>query len=279
MAAGQFYRRLHGWFEEKIRDVRLARDRLDQLARMLQAHLLLPGTDANPHAGGATPRPEIADDAMQTTLRGSNTIRVVLPYGESHLDASAAEMLTLLPPQEADRLELVLTRLVIDPRGGLSGVCRGSADLFRHLAAPMIEQATAFLSNLLPGEDVTAVELKAADSHNGELGRRIQSYVRLAAPLAGGPAEEERTFVLVPDSDAGAEYAAAVKQVVPSATTVPVRGTGADLMFCREQGCLRTADLFRLLEPCWEAYHQATADLETNPHCRFDVPSWLPLVE
>ncbi|MFO0847502.1 MAG: tubulin-like doman-containing protein [Gemmataceae bacterium] len=279
LSASQFYRRLQAWFDERARDLRFARERVDQLARTLQAQLMLPGTDPTPPPGVSSPRPDPVDEAMQNTLRGSNTIRVVLPYGTTHLDASAAEMLTLLPPEEAARLELVLTRLVVDPRGGLTGACRASADLFRQLAAPMIEQATAFLSNLLPTEDVTAVELTTAGDNPGELARRVQSYVRAAAPLAGGPAEEERTFVLVPDTDAGAEYSAEVKRSVPTATAVPVRGPGADLMFCREQGCLRTVDLFRLLEPCWEAYHQATTNLETNPHARFDVSGWLPLVE
>src|SRR5581483_7592289 len=169
----------------------------------------------------------------------------------------AAEMLAQLPAEELHRLELVVTRLVIEPRGGLTGACRGSTDLMQYLAAPMVEQATAFLTNLLPGEDVTAVELSSDDA--AELGRRVGSYVRAAAPLVGGSAEEERTFVMLPDTEAGQRYAEEVKKAVPAATTVPVRGPGTDLLFCREQAPLRTADLFRLLEPCWEAYHQAAA--------------------
>lgn len=275
MATLQFYQRLQVWFEEKLRDLEFARERLGHLAGLLEAHVLLPGTTVNP----GTPTPDGADEVMQTTLQGSNTIRVVLPYGEDHLDASAAEMLQLLPMSEQTRLELILTRLVVEPRGGLATATRGSADLIRHLAAPMIEQATAFLTNHLPSEDVTAVELSAAGGNSNELERRIQSYVRAAAPLAGGPAEEERTYVMVPDTDPGRSYGEAVQRAVRGAITVPVKAYGADLLFCREQGCLRTADLFRLLEPCWEAYHQATTSLETNPHARFDVSGWMPLVE
>ena len=92
------------------------------------------------------------EELMQTTLQESNTMRVVLPYGEAHLDRSAAEMLAALPASEQIRLELILTRLVVEPRGGLTGLCRGSADLIQNLAGPMIEQATAFLTNLLPSE-------------------------------------------------------------------------------------------------------------------------------
>ena len=126
---------------------------------------------------------------------------------------------------------------------------------------------------------MTAVELSAAGNVPAELGRRIASNIRAAAPLAGGPAEEERTFVMVPDTDAGRMYSEEVKKALPSATTVPVRGSDTDLLFCREQGCLRTADLFRVLEPCWEAYQEASNSIEVNPHSRFDVTDWLPLVE
>jgi len=275
-ASSLFYRRLQTSFEEMLRDLAFARDRLSALASLMETHVLLPGSTATPIE--AVPGEQV-EETMQTTLHGSNTIRIVLPYGEDHLDASAAEMLGLLPLPEQTRLELVLTRLVVEPRGGIAGACRGSADLLRHLAAPMIEQATAFLTSMLPSEDVTAVELTAAGGVPGELAKRITSYVRAAAPLASGPAEEERTYVMVPDTEAGEQYAEEVRKAVPGATTVPVRGYGADLLFCREQGCLRTADLFRMLEPCWEAYHIATASVEANPHSRFDVTGWLPLVE
>jgi hypothetical protein len=276
VAAAQFYRRLQTYFEERLRDLGFARGRVSDLTRLLDSHILHQGSGAGPAP------PYIGDDpeeAMQTTLQGSNTIRVVLPYGEEHLDRSAAELLSHLPQGEQDRLEMILTRLVLEPRGGLVGVCRSTGDLFQNLAAPMIEQATAFLTGLLPSEDVTAVELSTAGTTPGELARRVVSYAKAAAPLADGPPEEERTFVLVPDSEAGHQYAETVQQAVPGATTVPVRGHGTDLLFCREQGCLRTADLFRLLEPCWEAYHHATAHTETNPHARFDVTAWMPLVE
>lgn len=272
-AATQFYRRLRTWFDEKARDLGLARTRLAELTRELEAHVILA-------ASGVTTAPTLptdVDDATQTTLQASNTMRVVLPYGEDRLDRSAAEMLEQLPPEERDRLELVLTRLVVEPRGGLAGASRGSMDLLHHLADPMIEQATAFLTNLLPGEDVTEVELSGEDA--AELSVRLAGYVRAAEPLVGGPPEEERTFVMLPDSDAGHRYAEEVRKAVPAATVVPVRGPGTDLLFCREHGCLRTADLFKLLEPCWEAFHQAAANVELNPHSRFDVGGWMPLVE
>ncbi len=264
-AAALFYRRLAGWLEDRRRDVRDARERTALLACELERHL---------GAGGSE-----SEDSMGSGLRGSNTMRVVLPNGEDHLDRAALHLLDRLPAGEAERLEGILTRLVVEPRGGLVNACKGASDPFRLVAAPMIEQTTAFLTGLLPTEDVTAVELSAAGDRPGELARRIGSYARMAAPLAGGPAEEERTFVMVPAGDAGERYATEVRAAIPGSATVPVRGLGADLLFCREQGCLRPNDLARLLEPCWEAYEQAAGNLDTNPHSRYDVTEWLPLVD
>ncbi len=278
-AAHQFYRRLQLTFEDRLSDLTLTRARLTELAGAMEATAgLTPNGNFTPPAAGAFVHQD-TEELLQTTLQESNTMRVVLPHGADHLDLSAAEMLGVIAPNDQARLELILTRLVIEPRGGLAGLARNSSDLVVALAAPMIEQATAFLTNLMPGEDVTAVELSAAGNGPGELSRRIASYVRAAAPLAIGPASEEKTFVMVPDTDAGQTYSAEVRASVKNVTTVPVRGTDTDLLFVREQGCLRTADLFRLLEPCWEAYTEAAESVEANPHSRFDVTTWLPLVE
>lgn len=273
-----FYRRLRNVFEDRLRDMAFTRERITGMTDLLAApvHLSSPGISPTPgHAALA----DEAEEAMHTTLRGSNTIRVVLPDGEDHLDRCAARMLTTIPAEEYLRLEQALTKLVVEPRGGLVGVCKTSTDLVRSLGAPLVEQATAFLGSLLPAQDVAQVELSAAHGEAADLERRIASYVRAAEPLVGGPAGDERTFVVLPESEPGEQYADVVTRVLPKAKTIPIRGVGTDLLFCREQSNLRTADLARLLEPCWEAYQAALASPETNPHSRFDVAAWIPMIE
>jgi len=273
-----FYRRLRHHFEERIRELITARERIAAMAELLAApvHLSHPGRTPPPHSAGLADDPE---EAMHEILKGSNTMRVVLPHGEDHLDRAASKMLRLIPEPEYLRLEQALTKLVVEPRGGLIGVCKQSSDLMRQLGNPLVEQCTAFLSGLLPSEDVTAVELSSAQGDASELSRRIASYLRAAAPLVKGPNSEEQTFLIMPDSSAGQSYAAEVQKQVPRLAVIPIQGTGTDLLFCREQPCLRIADLIRILEPCWEAYQESLAKPETNPHSRFDVSRWLPLVE
>ncbi|MCZ2341144.1 MAG: tubulin-like doman-containing protein, partial [Bacteroidales bacterium] len=273
-----FYRRLRTTFEDRLRDLADTRERIAAMTDVLATpvHLSTPGISSTP---GPVALADEAEEAMHMTLRGSNTIRVVLPHGEDHLDRCAAQMLTTIPREEYLRLEQALTKLVVEPRGGLVGLCKTSSDLVRSLGAPLVEQATAFLGNLLPAQDVTQVELSSAHGATADLERRITSYARAAEPLVGGPVGDERTFVVLPESAPGQQYADVVMRVLPKAKTVPVRGAGTDLLFCREQSPLRHADLARLLEPCWEAYQAALASPETNPHSRFDVDAWIPLME
>ncbi len=269
-AAVQFYRRIYIRFDEMKRDLGTARERLGQLSEFMEAPIILAG-------GSGHNQP--TDDGHQTTLQGSNTMRVVLPHGEDHLDRSAAELLEAIPHAKILGLEEVLSKIVVEPRGGLVQLCNGTTDLAHQLANPLIDQATAFLAALLPSEDVTAVEHSAARGDDAEMKRRVLSYIRAAIPLTGGPVEEERVFLLHPDTEAGRAYAKVVKGVVPAALPVPVAGPGTDLLFCREQSGLRTADLYRMIDPCFDAYEAAAANPILNPHSRFDVTEWLPLVE
>lgn len=273
-AAMVFYRRIAERMRERLQDIALVREQLAKLISVLEASILPP---AKPRCLSGNPT-EAADEAVNTTLQMSNTVRVVLPNGCDHLDRSASEMLELIQPADLQRLQDVIQRLTLEPRGGLEVLCRTSHDLRRGLAVPIIEQMTAFLANLLPSQDVAQVELASPEARNGEMGKRIMTYLKLATPQIGGPPDDEKTFVLVPSTTAGLQYAREVKNKEPNAITVTLQGGGTDLMFCREQGCLRNADLRRLLESCWDAYDQQSEKPDRSPHSRQDVSEWMPLV-
>jgi hypothetical protein len=150
---------------------------LSQLAEFMEAPILqTAGSSHGPHLnhGGD-------DDATQTTLHGSNTMRVLLPNGEDHLDRSASEMIDSLSPESLAQLERMLTKVVLDGRGGLVSQATSSTDLVSALANPLIDQTTVYLSTHVPGEDVAAVEISAARGEEKELARRVQSYLRRAA--------------------------------------------------------------------------------------------------
>ncbi len=270
-ATARFYRALRIRVEEQLRDLAYCRTRIDMLVKAMESPL------ATLPASGDTPGP-ISEEALQQTLHPTNTLNVVLPAGDRHIERSASRVVKSIKPQDVLRLEVALQKLVLEPRGGLTALCAVNADMNRILTAPMVEQTTAFLSDLLPVTDVTEVEASNALARKVDLGVRIEEYHTRAAPPCGTVGEEQ-TFVLVPETEAGDSFAELVRCAVPSATTISVPGPATDLMFCREHGNLRDDEVAAMLTSCLPAYYTALASPQGAPHARFDVTEWLPLVD
>jgi serine/threonine protein kinase len=271
-ATARFYRVLRARIEDRVRELSYCRTRMEQLIQSLESPLMnLPASSDTPVS--------ISEEALQQTIRPTNTLQVVLPSGETHIERSAKNIVAGVKPEDIDRLEVALQKLVLEPRGGLTALCNLNADMFRTLVSPMVEQTTAFLGDLLPTTDVTEVESSAAKAKKVDIPTRIQEYYKRSAPPVGAPDTDEQTFVLVPDSESGKGFADIVKKTVPSALTVLVNGAATDLMFCREHGCLRTDELVSLMSGCVPPYYQSLANTHTAPHARYDVTEWMPLSE
>lgn len=271
-ATAKFYRALRTKVEERLSELGYCRTRLDVLLAALECPL------ANLPVSSDTPVASMSEDALQQTLHPTNTLNVVLPAGETHLDRSAKKIVKSIKPEDVLRLEIALQKLVLESRGGLTALCLLNADMSRTLVAPIVEQTTAFLSDLLPITDVTEVEVSTSRARKVDLPTRIRDYYTRATPPCGSEAGAQ-TFVLVPDSESGKAFAGLVRKTVPTALTVPVNGSATDLMFCREYGNLSPAEVAELLAACQPAYYQSLATPHTAPHARFDVTEWLPLSE
>jgi serine/threonine protein kinase len=271
-ATARFYRTLRQRVEDLLRVILSCRTRMDQIIRVLDSPLLkLPASSDTPVS--------ISEEALQQTIHPTNTLQVVLPSGETHIERSAKKIVQSVKPQDIIRLETALQKLVLEPRGGLVALCQIHADMQRTLVAPMVEQTTAFLGDLLPMTDVTDVETANAMVKKVELSARIQDYHRRSAPPVGQPEVDEQTFVLFPDSEPGKAYARLVKKTIPGVLTVAVNGSATDLMFCREHGNLRPEELNALLANCQPAYYEALASPHLAPHARYDVTEWMPISE
>jgi hypothetical protein len=271
-ATAKFYRTLRLRVEDRLREIGNCRTRMDQLIHALESPLLnLPASSDTPVS--------ISEEALQQTIHPTNTLQVVLPSGETHIERSAKRIVQSIKPQDVQRLETALQKLVLEPRGGLVALCQLNADMQRTLVAPLVEQTTAFLGDLLPVTDVTDVETANARVRKVELTTRIQDYHTRSAPPVGQANSDEQSFLLFPDSEAGKNYATLVKKVVPNALTVAVSGSATDLMYCREHGTLRPDELKELLANCPPAYYQSLASAQSSPHARHDVSEWMPISE
>lgn len=270
-ATAKFYRALRTKVEERLSELAYCRNRVDVLVAAMESPLAnLPVSSDTPVA--------LSEEALQQTLHPTNTLNVVLPAGETHIDRSAKKVVKSLKPEDVLRLEIALQKLVLEPRSGLTALCLLNADMSRTLVAPMVEQTTAFLSDLLPVTDVTEVEVSTSRARKVDIQTRIRDYYARATPPCGSEVGAQ-TFVLVPDSESGKAFAGLVRKAVPTALTIPVNGAATDLMFCREHGNLSPAEVAELMAACQPAYYQSLATPQTAPHARFDVTEWLPLSE
>jgi hypothetical protein len=270
-ATAKFYRALRARIEDQLRELAYCRTRMDALVQAMECPLAnLPVSSDTPVA--------LSEEALQNTLHPTNTLNVVLPSGDTHIDRSAHRLVKGVRAGDVQRLEIALQKLVLEPRGGLTALCVLNADMSRTLVAPMVEQTTAFLSDLLPVTDVTEIEVATSRARKVEVGTRIKDYHARAVPSCGADGDAQ-TFVLVPETESGQAFAAVVKRVVPEALTISVNGTATDLMFCREHGNLRSDEVAALMQACVPAYYESLASPLTAPHARYDVTEWMPLSE
>jgi eukaryotic-like serine/threonine-protein kinase len=270
-ATAKFYRALRARVEDQLRELAYCRTRIDLLVQSIESPLAnLPVSSDTPVA--------LSEEALQQTLHPTNTLNVVLPAGETHIDRAANKLVKGVKAPDVLRLEIALQKLVLEPRGGLTALCALNVDMGRTLVAPMVEQTTAFLSDLLPVTDVTEVEVSTSRARKMEVSTRIKEYHERSVPSLGAGGDAQ-TFVLVPETDSGKAFAGVVKTVIPAALTIPVNGAATDLMFCREHGNLRPDEVAELLSACLPAYYQSLASPQTAPHARFDVTEWMPLSE
>ena len=270
-ATAKFYRALRVRVEDRLRELAYCRTRIELLIEAMESPLAnLPVSSDTPVA--------LSEEELQNTLHPTNTLNVVLPAGETRIERSAKKVENSVKPQDMLRLEVALQKLVLEPRSGLTALCLLNADMNRTLVAPMIEQTTAFLSDLLPVTDVTEVEVSTARARKVDLPTRIADYHNSATPPCGAEGIGQ-TFVLVPETEPGMSFAGLVKKTLPSVLTIAVNGAATDLMFCREHGNLLPGEVAALLAACQPAYYQSLATPQTAPHSRFDVTEWLPLGE
>jgi eukaryotic-like serine/threonine-protein kinase len=246
----KFYRKLATGLEDRKRDLAICRQRLSHLRRAL----------------------EVPETAGATLLGGpSPTVELLLPDGGEEIEWAAKRFVETVPAADLVKLDQALQALVLEPRGGLFGACQKSGDFIQELAPPLIDQTSAFLSSLLPDQDVAQLPAGRGGDWHGRLGKAFDR----AAPTVRGQADREKDYLLVPDTAAGARVAEAAGRAFAGLTVVRASRSN-EVTFCREQR-LRTSDVREALHYCREPYEQRSHRPAPSPHARFDVLEWLPL--
>jgi hypothetical protein len=277
----QVYGILRGKLADRLRELTFCRQRLRHFQESLEhaPDLVDDGDTVVNTELSPSPTPMLTAEAFWEAIRGSATMRIVLPDGEKDIEAAARRFVATLTSEHWSQLDQAMQDQVLALRGGLYKACIVTGDLIRHFLRPVLDQSAAFLGGHLPITDVAEVEFSTGDA--AEAGGRIQNYFARATPLVGRSANaseivDQHGFVLIPASDAGKRYGELAQRVVPGIHVVNVPGQ-ADLMFCREQSALRDEELERILRACKPAYEELSNVPNGSPHARFDIRDWAPL--
>jgi hypothetical protein len=294
VACRQFFNALQSRINDRLRDMQFCRQRLRHLQTILEGTSQCEeDVTATRNAADTTlnKSPVPSAEAYYEGLRQSATARVLLPEGEQDLERAALRFLQGLPPDGWVQLDRDLHEHVLQPRGGLHNALMNNGDLGRNLSVPLLSDTIGLLSQHLPIMDVAqilgtefglvtpdgALNGVHAGPANQGLTEQIRRYLDRAAPLVTeGNDKGPHSFLLVPASDVGKHLGEAVLATLPDLKVVRVPGQ-ADLMFCREQGCLSVQELHKLLQQFRNAYEAAVTAPITSPHARFDIVDWLPL--
>jgi hypothetical protein len=295
VACRHFFGALHGRLNDRLRDLQFCRQRLRHLQASLEGSRQVEDEDLTSTRGVSDSTlqrsPVASAEAFYEALRQSATARVVLPNAEQDLERAALRFLQAMQPDGWVQLDRDVYEHVLQPRGGLHSALMNSGDVRRHLAEPLLVDMIALLGRHLPIMDVAQIlgaefGLVTADGNlngvhadpGGAFSTQIRAYLERANPLVSeaGDKNNKLSFLLVPASDVGRHLGEAVLKVLPDVKVVRVPGQ-ADLMICREQGCLSVQELHKLLLQFRNAYEASANTPTTSPHARFDILDWLPL--
>jgi hypothetical protein len=273
-AGTQFFQKLRGRLDERLTDLGFCRQRL----RHLQQALAEPADPAfDPSRMDHSPaRSPIPGDAFGNVFQGASTVRVVLPSGATHLDQAAQQFLESLSANDYYKLDEAIQAIVLAPLGGLQPVCQKTSDLARIMAAPLIDQTAAFLSERLPGTDVAEAEMSSAAVKGKSVAEHIVKFFEKAAPMREAKGADQTAYLLHPPSGASHTFSIEAQRVIPDLNVVP-GSSPTDLTFCREQGFFTQDELQALMPLCSAAYRELVTTQVQSPHSRFDVPEWIPL--
>jgi hypothetical protein len=275
-----FFGFLHGRLGDRLRDLTFCRQRLRSLQEALEVPLdSMDDVAETPLPADLSPTPSSilpSTESFWESIRESATTQVVLPEADSDLEHAALRFLRSLKAEHWVQLDQSLQEDVLGPLGGLCRACLCSVDVVRTLLTPLMDQAAISLGNHLPITDVAQVELAPAVQRNGAKSPIQECYDRSAPLVSGKDEESSSSFLLIPASEAGKSYGEQARRAHPNLQVLKVAGQ-ADLMFCREQGCLTIEDVERVFRACRAAYAETAVVVGASPHARFDVTDWIPL--
>jgi serine/threonine protein kinase len=249
----RLYISIRGHLSDQLREVGFCRQRLDELAGLVQT--------------------KSANAAPQQVEFEKN----LLPIGCKRVGDVVARLEEQLTDDDVLAFDEVVQTHVRKQYKAFLNVCLGASGMVRALAPVLVQEAAGYLDQRFPPPSVVDL-LRAGD--NPETPSNLEDSVRgmfeEAAPEVKR-ADEDRQYAVValPNDEAGQPLTAAVGAALPRTHIVPSDRCD-EIVFVREQILNGIGDLEQMGSVAREAYRQRLAQDPSALHSREDIPDWNP---
>jgi hypothetical protein len=260
---------MRGHLSDQLREVGFCRQRLDELAGLIQS----------PPSGST------GDTKLGTVVAAQSSDRFeknLLPAGCKRIGDVVARLDEQLVEDDFAAFDDRIQAHVKKQYKAFLNVCLGPSAMVRALAPMMLQDAAVYLDERFTPPNV--VELlqarvgknEAEDDLANQLGDVIRELYDEAAPELKR-LDEERQLALagLPNDEAGEPLRAAVALGLPQVKIV-VSDRCDEVVFLREQILQSLSDLEQTGPIAQEAYRQRLAQDSTSLHSREDIADWMP---
>jgi serine/threonine protein kinase len=254
----RLYVGLRGQLSDQLREVGFCRQRLSELAGLL-----------NPSAAP----PEVPPDGLA---------RVLLPAGCRNLDEALVQLDNGVNREDLIALDHQVQAMIRQQFRALVQVCMGPSTMVRALAPAMLQCAREFLLPRFGGTSVSELFLNRraggeAQPAEHALKEMQDLYDRAAAKNAPAGSDADFAVAVLPDDPKGRELQGLLRERLPHLYIITADRPD-EIVFYREQIFLTSTSLPQFGPVAQEAYRQRLAADPAAVHTREDIAEWQPLV-
>jgi len=199
----------------------------------------------------------------------------LLPFGCRTLEEAVERILDSLPPAEEKSMHDSVWELIGATLHDNVHVCTAPVSLFRGLRERIDREVEKVAKDSLGRAHAAEIYLEQ-HTDDSEADADLASAFDEAQPaLAGSPRKGSQGFCIlaVPPGPEGERFRALVRHALPD---VPMRAAAStdDIVFYREQPCLRLSELPQMGQTAREVYEKVLATNKYSPHSRTDIAAW-----
>ena len=247
----RLYVSLRGHLSDQIREVGFCRQRLDELASLLE------------------------DQPEAETLPTASFERLLLPPDCKSIADAVGRLDARWTQDDLVGFDGIMQAIIQQQYHALIQLCMGPSNRVRTLAPVMIQEAEEFLAARLGEQSGTGLSLVETGSADGGVEQMTAAFDEAAPELGKISAQKEIAIASFPMTPTGRQLKSLAESALPGIELIDAHDDN-EITFYRETQQVALQDLEQFGSVAQEAYRHCCANDPTFLHSRGDVTGWQP---